>query len=261
MAYLKFQDWLFREFRDVFGFDRDVRPQKKDKNSEWPIHQLNVESIINTLAEYHLPTRQGTANFVNEAQWGDDQGAIRLRVGTGLNFFIDRQTLDLEGNPQWITKKIYQVDQSGIGDKEETIVQELFDEIKVIDEQPTDSAKRDYPEIESLVANMAGKLRRTAKDIFVYEGVRKIDENDYVIRFTLRGHGQLSRDGWVVKENQTHIVFDTKKGLLRVMNYDVANQREGRNWVIRPSEIDVYFCPTQTKEEMSEAIATTLHWF
>ena len=261
MVHIKFQEWMLREFRDVFGFDRDIRPQKKDKSSERPIKQLDIENVVNTLSEYNLPTRQGIAKFINEVQWGEDQGAIRVRVGTGMNFFIERISVDLEGIPQWITKKIYQVDQTGIGGKEDTIIQEVFDEVKILDEKPMDSAKREFKEIENLVGNMAGKIRRTAKDVFVYEGVRKLEENDYVIRLSVRGHGQLSREGWVVKENQTHVVFDQKKGLIRVVNYDVANQREGRNWVIRPSEVDVYFCPTQSREEISEAIATTLHWF
>ena len=261
MAYVKFQDWLLREFKDVFGFDRDLRIPKKNKDSERPVQQLDIEEIINMLASYDLPTKPGKADFVSEVQWGEDQGAIRVRIGTGLNFFIERLSIDLQGVPQWITKKIYQVDQSGIGGKEETIIQEVFDEVKRLDEKPMDSAKHEFKEIENLVGNMAGKIRRTARDVFVYEGVRKVDDNDYIIRLSVRGQGQISNNGWTVRENQTHIVFDERKGLIRIMNYEVASQTLGRNWVIRPSDVDVFFCPTQTREEISEAIATTLHWF
>ena len=261
MSYIKFSDWLFREFTDVFGFDREVRMTPKNKKLEWPVKQLNIERVMDTLGAYNLRTKEAHIKFVNEVHWGEGSQAIRVLAGTGLNFFIDRRGYDLQGVSRWITKKIYQVDQTGIGDQEEKIAQELFEVIKRLDEQPVDSAQHEFKDIENLVINMAGKIKRTAHDVFVYEGVKKVEDNDYVIRLSVRGQGQVSRDNWTVKENQTHIVFDPKTGLIRIMNYDVGTKSEGRSWMIRPSEIDLYFCPTQSREEISEAIANTLHWF
>lgn len=256
-----FQYWLIKENKDIFGFEKYQKLEKKKPEDEKPINRFNVERMMDSLSLHEVGAKSPYVRFSNEMHWGKGHGAMRVWLGTGLNIMIDRQGIDLTGTPRWITKRIYQIDPSGYGGYEEAVAQELMDEIKKIDETQLDSPKRDYDDLEGLVASMASTIRRTAKDVFIFEGIRKVDANNYIIRLGLRGHGVEAQDQQRVEENQTHVSFDRDSGTLRVLNYNIESSKAQHEWAIMVTDTDLNFFPTQTREEIVETIANTLHWY
>lgn len=262
MAYISFKKWLLREFRDVFGFDKDIVPKyDKSKKSEKPVNRFDIESVINYLEMHKLGYKEPNIKYVNEIHWGEGPGAIRLWIGTGLNVMLEKQAVDLTGTPRWITKKVYQIDQAGYGGYEDAVANELIEKLEKIDESPPDSPKHDYNELESLVSNIAGSLRRCSRPIFIFEGVRKLDDNSYIVRLGVRGQGNDAQDQQRVEENQTFITYDSETGLIRMTNYNIESPKKSHSWGIMPVDTDWYFCPTQSREEITETIANTMHWY
>jgi len=262
MVNFSFKNWLLKEFRDVFGFDQDIKPQYNKKKDDKPVKQINIEKLLEYLEMHRLGHKEPCIKFVNELHWGEGPGAVRIWIGTGLNIMLEKQTVDLTGIPRWITKKVYQVDQTGYGGYEDAVAHELLEALEKIDEKPPDSAKHDFDEMEALVANIASAVRRTARSIFMFEGIRKLNENSYIIRLGVRGHGIEAQDQQRVEENQTHVTYDPQTGLIRMTNYNVESAvGRGHSWEIMPTDTDWYFCPTQPREEITETIANTLHWY
>lgn len=262
MKSYKFKDWLLQEGKDIFGFEKDRAVKKKDERDEKPVNGINLEQISDYLSMHEIGVKRPRIRFVNEVHWGKGPGALRVWFGTGLNVMIERQGVDLNGTPRWYTKKIYQLDQTGYGGFEDAIAYEIIEQLEKIDETELDSAKRDYDDLESLVAHMASAMKRTARPVFIFEGIRKVDRNNYVIRFSLRGHGVEAQEQQRVEENQTQITFDKESGVVRVTNFNIESPvGKDHKWEIMPTDTDLNFFPTQSREEIVETMATTLHWY
>mgnify|MGYP006908275071 CR=1 FL=1 len=256
-----FQYWLVKEGKDIFGFEKNLELEKKKPEDEKPIIQFNVEEMMDLLAMHSLGAKQPFIRFSNEIHWGRGNGALRLWMGTGLNIMIERQGIDLNGTPRWICKRLYQIDPSGYGGFEDAVAEELLEQLKKIDESELDSPSREYEDLEGLVASMASVIRRTARDIFIFEGIRKIDQYNYIIRLGVRGHGIEAQDQQRVEENQTHVSYDKNSGVIRLLNYNVESSKAQHEWAIMVTDTDLNFFPTQTREEIVETIANTLHWY
>lgn len=256
-----FQFWLLKEGKDIFGFEKNLELEKKNPEDEKPIIQFNVEEMMGILAMHSLGAKQPYIRFSNEIHWGKGHGAMRLWMGTGLNIMIERQGIDLNGTPRWICKRLYQIDPSGYGGYEDAVAEELLEQLNKIDETPLDSPSKEYDDLEGLVASMAASIRRTCRDIFIFEGIRKIDQYNYIIRLALRGHGIEAPDQQRVEENQTHVSFDKNSGVIRILNYNLESSKAQHEWAIMPTDTDLNFFPTQTREEIVETIANTLHWY
>lgn len=265
MAYKTFRNWLFHEGKDIFGFEKD-RPYRNEimnkPVNEKPITQINLETIGKYLMMHDIGQKEPWEKFINEIHWGKGNGALRVWFGTGFNLMIERMTHDLDGRPIWATKKIYQLNPSGFGGYEDTIANEVIKELERIDEQEVDSPKNEYEDLEDLVVNMANTIRRTAKSIFLFEGIRKVNDHEYIIRLGVRGHGVEAQEQQRVHENQTRVSFDPKTGLIRLQNFNLESEvGKQHRWEIMPNDTDIYFCPTQGRDEMVETIACALHWY
>lgn len=256
-----FHYWLVKEGKDIFGFEKPQRLEKKNKDDEKPINQFNVEKLMDYLSLHEIGAKGPQVRFSNEMHWGNGHGALRIWLGTGLNIMIERQGIDLNGTPRWVTKRVYQIDPSGYGGYEDAIAEELLEQLEKIDETELDSPSRKYDDLEGLVASMASSFRRTARDIFIFEGIRKIDGNNYIIRLGVRGHGIESPDQQRVEENQTHVSYDKESGTIRVLNYNVESPLRQHEWAIMPTDTDLVFFPTQTRDEIVETLANTMHWY
>lgn len=261
MSYRPFKEWLIAEKHDIFGFEKKIMPEPPKPADENPVHQVDIEQMMEMLAKHKIAEKRPFVKFVNEVHWGTGTGALRVWLGTGLNMMIDRKIVDLEGQERWITKRIFQINQTGYGGHEDAIVQEVLNQLEWIDEQQLDSPKADFDELEGLVATMASKIRRTARDIFIFEGVMQVDVNTYIIRLGVRGQGVEAQDQQRVEENQTVIHFNKDTGVIRLTNYNVESPVGSHKWELLPNDTDIYFAPTQARDEITETIANTLHWY
>jgi hypothetical protein len=257
-----FKSWLIKEGKDIFGFESDVIIPAKKVNEERPVNTLDIDLITEILSRYNLGELQPFSKFVNEVQWGHTTGAIRLLINQKLKFMVERLGVDLAGNERWYCKKIFQVDRRGEGGKEEIIAQELYDFLKEVHSNKIDSPKSGYKEFEDLVAKISEDVKKVAAPIFIFEGVRKVSDYNYIIRMSLRGQGVEAPQHKRVEENQTQVVYDDEAGIIRLSNYNVVSEvgREHK-WSIDPMDHVWYFMPTQNEKEISETIANVMYWY
>jgi hypothetical protein len=261
MAYISFQNWLLREFKDVFGFDNKIAFQDAREDTN-PTKTLNFDILSERLMQHKVGEQNPHMKFINEIHWGDGPGSFRFLLGPKLDAMIQRKVEDFNGTPRWITKKIWKINQKGTGGQEETIIHELLEYLAKLDSKPLDSPKRDYRELESLVYNMASSIRRTARPIFIFEGIRKVNDNEYIIRLNVRGQGLQAPNQQRVEENQTHVVYNPNTGMIRLFNFKLASDiKKGHNWQLMPPDFDCHFCPTQPRDEIVETISNVMHWY
>lgn len=258
---MRFRDWIgthvFLE-EDIFGFERNREedlPLKKDP--ELPIDQFSIELMMDYLEHKSLSGLFPKRNFMNEIQWGIESGAIRLEVDPGFTFFIKKLAVDRQGTPRWITKKVFQLNRTGHGGAEDSVAQEIFSHLRHNHDQggiegPTEK----YEDLEALVHNMYGKLKRVASELFIPEGIKQLSKDTYLLLFGVRGQGMQAADQQRIEQNQTMVTYDEHQGTIRVTNYnlssDVGRQHSFR---INPNDLDLYFFPSQGIEEIIDPIA------
>jgi len=265
MAYKTFGHWL-RENADIFGFDagdrrHEIQPMPPKLKDE-PVDRVNIEEVVKGLARYTVGEKQPHIAFVGEVRWGWGTGSIRVATGSRMKLVIERLGHDLEGNSRWFTEKIYQINRAGFGGHEESIIHDVLGEVKKIDERPMPSPNHEYDGLENFVSALANSYKRTARDIFLYEGIKKVDDENYIIRMAVRGSGVEHQDQRRVLENQTFVNFSPSRGVLRIFNYNVESPvGNAPQWRLMPSDVDWYFTPNQSRDEILEALSTHMHWY
>lgn len=256
-----FKKWLIQEKTDIFGFDKDKEWAPKQPRDENPLKRFGLHRMMKYLSTHNVGLWEGKLKYANEVHWGTGNGSMRIWVGTGLNVMIERQGIDLEGTPRWFCKKVFQIDQRGYGGFEEGVANELIDHAETVFQMELDSPKKEYEDLEKLVSRMASKIKRTARDIFVFEGITKVENNHFIIKFGIRGHGVEAPGQQRVEQNQTTIYFSPESGVIRMTNTNIESPVGGHKWEIMPSDTDWYFAPTQPEDEIIETIANTFHWY
>jgi hypothetical protein len=262
MPNLCFRHWLLDEGRDIFGFSKDFDPVLYDPRKDEPMRPYNIEETMQYLATNDLDTKSARMKFMNEVRWGDGPGSIRVGMNTRLSVIIERQSRDLLGDPRWFTVRMFQVDRTGYGGNEVRVANEILDQVKWLDKQPLPSASESYDDFENLVVAMGGAIRRTARPCFIYEGIRKVNDTNYIIRLGLRGHGVEAPHQRRVFENHTHVIFSKETGTIRVFNHNIESPVGGsQSWGLMEADTDWNFAPNQARDEIIEAVANTMHWY
>jgi hypothetical protein len=256
-----FRKWLLQEKTDIFGFEKENAYDFAKPRDENPLKIFGIDALMSYLEMQSVGTWPASRRFVNEIHWGTGNGSMRIWLGTGLNVMIERQGIDLEGTPRWFTKKVFQIDQSGFGGYEEVVANDLLKELNRVYQSELDSPMREWNGLEKLVTSMASKIRRVARPIFIFEGIRKVDDNTFIIQLGLRGHGIEAPDQQRVEQNQTSVYYSRESGIIRMTNYNIESPIGAHTWELLPADTDWYFAPTQGQDEIIETIANTMHWY
>jgi len=249
-----------------FGFDKEEVANPHSIASierEHPIHRFDIEEMGTYLAMRKLggflPCK---VQYVNQYVWGENVGAVRIRINTGLQLLVDRKGVDLLGNERWLAKKSFQINREGYGGYEDVVAGEIFEVVKEVHSLPLDVPAEDWPNLERTVVNLANKLQRTAKEILVFENITKINSSRYIIVFGVRGHGVAAQDHRRVEQNITEVIFDEHSGALRIFNTNVESDVGGRHgWELMPNDQDFFFFHTQDNEEISEVVSTPMKFY
>lgn len=254
------------EATDIFGFDAKRAPDEKDDNMlSKPIARFNLEVMMDFLLQKRVGLYEAYCPFVNEIRWGMMPGAVKLEVDTGMTFYIKRLGIDRTGQPRWITKKMFQLNRAGYGGLEDAVAQEVHEHLQREHEKPLDSVLpqgEEYRDLENLVVHIYNKVKRAAKVIFIPEGIKKLSENAYVFMFGVRGHGLESQCQSRVEQNQTMVSYDPEAGTIRIFNYNIESPVGGpHSWELMESDIDIYFFPTQDREEISECLSVHFKYY
>lgn len=251
------------ESTDIFGFDKEHRDDNPDDSLlTRPIHQFDVELMMNFLAKKKVATLHGETAFPNVMQWGSRPGSVKLEVDPGYRFSVKKLGVDKIGNPRWVTKKLFQLNRNGFGGYEDSVAQEIFEYINHAANDMIAAPTEDYKDLENLTTNVYQKLKRSSKDIFIPEGVKKLHDDAYVIKFGVRGHGLETRDQRRVEQNQTYLLYDREQGTIRVFNQNLLSKVGGpHEFAPSKASFEHYFFPTQDRDEISETIAVFMKYY
>lgn len=263
---MRFNNWLksinFFE-NDIFGFDREKNEESpSDSLLNNPIDQFDVELMLDFLTEKRVADMKGKIMFPNVIQWGNQPGSVKLEVDPGYRFNIKKLGVDKQGNPRWVTKKMFQLNRQGYGGYEDSVAQEVFEQIKKAGEGMIESAPEEYKDLDNLVHNIYSKLKRSAKSIFIPEGVRKLHDDAYIIKLGVKGSGLEARNQQRVEQNQTLVTYDRQQGTIRITNYNLLSPTGGSHeFKINQNDLDCYFFPSQSRDEISEVVAVRMKYY
>jgi len=265
ISFMQFKKWFIKEsrvygYKDIFGFEKEFFPIKR-RDSEKPIKTFDTEQMIESLGRLQVGQLLPEVKYMNEVHWGKGNGAIRVWTGTKGGLMIERMGMDLLGNPRWITKRRFQINQSGIGGFETTITEEVMDEVQKVHESIIDSPQNDFEGAEHLVLKLGSALKRTMSEQLYYIGIRKLTNENFIIRFQVRASGVQAPQQKRIEENHTQVFYEKKSGTIKITNYNIESSLGQHKWEVRPSQIEWYFFPTQNEEEIVQAVANYSHWF
>ena len=84
----------------------------------------------------------------------------------------------------------------------------------------------------------------------------------YIIAFGVRGQGLEARSQQRVEQNQTLVAYDQEQGTIRITNYNLQSPTgRGHEFKINQNDLDLYFFPSQDKDEISETIAVHMRYY
>lgn len=264
---LKFRVFL-EEYRDIFGFDAELK-RASDKTKpldENPIQPFNSVRMLEHLADKPVGTsKKGFQEFSNLVQWGTNPGAVRVRLGSQYTVYLERLIHDLEGNKVWLTKKVYKINTDEYKQYVESVSDALHDEIGKIALQNIDGAQKKWQGLEDLALAIKEEINDYANDHFVFDRIRKVNDNNYIVVYHVKGGGvgalQNPRSQGRINQIISDVNFSETTGLIRVMNTSVQTGDEGVSWHIMPSFFEGMFAPTQDPKEIATAVATSMKWF
>jgi len=255
----------FFEATDIFGFEPDKNGTDPDENMlSRPISQFDLELMMEILAQKPLGVQEAFCPFVSEILWGKQPGSMKLEVDTGLTFYIKKMGTDKIGNPRWVTKRMFQLNRQGYGGLEDSVAQEVYEQIEIISHSNIDCPKEGYDseDLKNLVTHLNNKIKRVAKEIFMPAGIKKLSEYAYVISLDVRGMGLEAQDQRRVEQNQTVVSYDNDQGTIRVFNYNIESPTgKAHSWQIMENDLDLYFFPSQDREEISECLAIHFKYY
>jgi hypothetical protein len=254
----------FLESKDIFGFEIQHAEPSGDDMLEKPIHQFDLELMMDLLSRKRIGVHEAHCPFMNEIKWGTQPGAIKLEVDTGYTFYIKKLGIDKQGGPRWVTKKMYQLNRQGHGGVEDIVAQEIYEQISRVAGGTIDGPQEGYSsdELEKLVFHLNGKIKRVMKNVFIPVGIKKLGEYAYVIAMEVRGHGLETQDQKRIEQNHTNITYDPDQGTIRIFNCNIESKVGGpHSWGIMESDLDLYFFPSQSRDEISDCLAIHFKYY
>jgi hypothetical protein len=255
---MKFKKWLLNE--DIFGFD-DVKPvsiqKPKDEN---PIIGVSADPILSELSKLVLGYKKPVRNWHNIVEWGTEQpGSLKVLVTPigSTKIIVRRLTHNLLGEQVWVCKKIIPLRES-YKNQEIDIALDLREYLLGYDKELLDTPAREYKNFGKLVTETAILSRRNTPVFFIYQGVRKLDEYNYIIHFDCRGQGVEAPTAKRVEEFCINVSYQPMTGMIRSWGYEVNSPTRRHVFLTMPSEWDEYFTPSQSVTEIAESIAAAL---
>jgi hypothetical protein len=265
-----FKSYFENDNFDIFGFnqlekERDNLSDKPD--DDMPITLFSVDWLMNSLARKRINNVKANHDFLDEIYWGNKKvGTIRVRLTPNTNVYIERLMADLEGNPIWICKRLFKIDQRDFQGKEDIVADDIFKEVIKIDSEKFEAAKADWKDLQLLVSKLVQRIRTAHGDIFMYQDVKKVRKNYYVIWFSIAGAGtgrllHTGRRSQRTPEATVDVAYDDVAGTIHIILSTVSGGDEGLSWEIDVPYLDAFYAPSQSREEIVDTIVTALKYY
>jgi hypothetical protein len=258
MINYSFRDWLsnLKEYAD-FGFEKNKTKPKSANGTDLPIKAVNVEAVIRQMREQKVGEKFSQQRYFSDLQWGEGVGAVRMVISPfgGTKAIFHKLTTDLSGDPLWICKKVVEIKEKYDNDKEGSLEVDLLHALNEVDQGGVDAPNSDYEDLEDLTIRMSSRIRRDMPQWFVFEGIRKVDDNQYIIRFGCRGQGQGRLPMKHLWEFIVDVSYNAEKGYIRTIGCDVKTQIKHNDWALGHAEFNELFVPSQPMEEIITCVS------
>lgn len=253
----------FKRFAEAadFGFDREEDERDAAERPTEPIDTFDVGLMMDFLAGKSVGGAKGELVFPNVMQWGDRPGSVRLDVDPGYRVSVRRLAIDRLGGARWITKKLFQLNRTGRGGSEDGVAQDLIGLLEKAASGGLESPTQDF-ELEPLVENIYGRLKRTSKNIFFPEGVRKLHDDCFILSFGVVGQGLGAMGHQRIEQNQILVTYDRQQGTVRILDQNLLSGVGGEHkFRIGLPNFEHYFFPSQGDDEISDTIVTFMKYY
>lgn len=259
-----FKDWLSNKLYEYadFGFDLQNKDVPKNLEDENPEVRLNIEYVCDQLSRTNLGIKEALDTYFGEVQWGNNIGAVKVVFGPygGLRAAIKKLCVDLKGEEKWVCKKVVEVKEK-YDRNADSLIQNILKIAEIVDRQQIDAPDANFKQLENLVLHMASVLRRTNKQkILIYEGIKKIKENEhYIIHFGCTGMGVQRQDQKRLDQFQVVVRYFPQEGYISVNGQELGDKIKSHKWIVEPAEFTEFYMPHQPKDEIIETILIHLN--
>jgi hypothetical protein len=179
--------------------------------------------------------------------------------------FIYSLVHDLEGNPTWICRKTFQINNKDFAGRERVVSEEIFEQAQRLDKGTILYAKESM-DFAGFVSTFVDRLKHIRNDIFYYKGTKKLTEHNYLSWFEIKGQGSGRAAGShaaaSILQMITDMSFNPNTGLMRIMLTNVNDNIDSpTSWELWYSDFNEQYSPIQSKDEIIETFLCFLKYY
>jgi hypothetical protein len=217
-----------------------------------PFKMVKVEQVIKDLKKRAMGISHSVEEFFGELHMGEGVGAVQILFCPygGLKTVIRRKAKDLRGEDVWVCKRVVVMDDKRYDGHDSVLVEDISEQLGLIVGEGLDSPGGEYEDMTKLVTKIANKIRTLRTELFVFEGVRKKDDNYFIVQFGVKGQGVEAPDQRRLEQFHVNLHYDQPRGLIRSWGCDISSPIGQHLWQSQPAEWNEIHFPSQQVDEI-----------
>lgn len=260
------EKYSFRKYAEWadYGFNtKDVKDEKvvggtKDVSGHNPMDIIHSGKIISEITDgKDIGNLVMNHRFQDLVEWGSEPGALQLQITPlGSYKIITRRMInDLQGQPKWICKKIFPLEEDVHNTREEGYASEVRDYLESLNETMLETAKPKFEKFDMLSSKMFASARKNYPSYIMFPiGMVKKSDNYHKYVFEFRGHGAEAPGKTRAEQFNIDLYWDEKAGLVKCWGYNIDSSMRHHTWYVQPSEWEEWFAPSQDHKEIIESV-------
>lgn len=250
-----------------FGQDQRGKPQGGTESMDGDALFKTVDGgkIITELASFPaLGPNKPLQRWNDVVEWGIGPGAIQVGVTPlgSMRIVVRRMTKDLCGESTWICAKVVPLEDNAAENKETSIAHDVYNMVTETSNEMIPGPAKEYEDFERLSWKLWAATKRNHPSYCMFPvAIRQQNENYYKLVFEFRGHGvQRQRNGGGggrAEQFNIDMIWDSKKGLIRCLGYNIDSTTKQHSWEVQASEFNEYYSPQQSHESIIDSIIKT----
>lgn len=259
----KFASYGFENYYDRHGDFKKTSPNlpREDGYNDHPMPRFNLEYATNILSRHAIGLRYPKVLFVQNIQWGEDVGALRVRFGTRYQVIIEQLSSDLQGNDVWVAKRLFYLNNDYFANKEEVVADEILKELNFVNENPPESPNGEFDQMDKLMDAIANRTSKVVNDPLFFEANYKINDTEFIVVFLVKGHGVQAPDQRRVERVELHVKYYPEHGIIKSIQTNIESSLKQREWQIMPTDFEFKFMPSQSRSEIVNILSTSMKYY
>lgn len=263
MNNLNFKFWILEESKkDIFGFEKETK-EVKDVEEKYVIKVDKIKKFITKNIGNKYPNV-----FGNDIIWSnqtDEKLKVTFSPYGSLRTILKKQIKNKIGENVWITKHVYPLPDSDKNVSEENLADEILKTLHIMNKEQSESVKEKV-DLKKIVikASEQIKFKRPCRWM-VFDKIKQINENHYLIMLELTGSGLESSSGSGAnnKIEQYHInfIYSEETGLIKCFGASIESPKNSSRWIPGVSDFEEYFAPKQNIKEVIYVVFNSLKTF